>query len=907
MAQDALVKDLSISETKSLGFNSLISKQSVGAITVLNIDELQKYDSRKTVVSAIESRVPGMYGTENIRGNSVIYIVDGMERDPSILTLDQVEKIVILKDAISKVMYGSKAAKGIVLITTKRGALMTKNKITANLEYGIDIPISYPKYLNSYDYTQLYNEASVNDGLAPYYSNKQIDGYKNGDRTQYPDLDFYNSTFLRKFKNNERLSINYQGGGATTQYFLNLTGTTTNSLMKIGEGEKERTNDFRLRANVNTRITSFIKVQLDLASNYIFNHNSMANIFAHGAKTRPLSYPMFIPADQLRGTASENVLSSALIYENQILGGNQTYQENIFGNFLKKGYSNGVTRYNQFGSSLEIDMNKFVTGLVLTGGLNFDFNASQIVSQTNTYAVYEPIFTGNTLSSVIKRGMDQFTGNQNVASTLIQRRIGFYGKLEWNRIFKEHRIYANVLGNGESFNDVVGDQPNKFSNFATTLNYGFQNKYLAEFSASYTGSMYLAPSNSYGLAPAFGLAWVASKERFLSGSDFINYLKLRGTYTVINTDEEFKNYFSYQESFSSTGNGAFYYGVGAGSYSLYGVKYKNVVGSDLGFSKRKEITIGFDATILKNKVDITGNLFNYYSYNHPTNQGFEIIDFLGSIYSWKNYGKSVRRGFELGLQAHDKKGDFNYSVGANLIYSKSSILVRDEPFYSYEYTYTRDKDADAMYALVAEGLFTDQADIDTHAKQTFGIVKPGDIKYKDVNNDGKISDDDQQKIGNSQSSLYYGLNIQISYKNFDFFANITGQNGGSAYLQGYAKDYYWVGQDLKYPSYLLTDRWTPSTAASAIYPRLSTLANSNNFRTSTFWLRNSSRFDLAAIQLSYNTPKVIFGKISFLRNCKLYIRGNNLLTLSPISKILNLNIGKEPQFRYCSIGVNLGF
>jgi type II secretory pathway pseudopilin PulG len=299
---------------------------------------------------------------------------------------------------------------------------------------------------------------------------------------------------------------------------------------------------------------------------------------------------------------------------------------------------------------------------------------------------------------------------------------------------------------------------------------------------------------------------------------------------------------------------------------------------------------------MNSKLGIEGSYFYYKTYNVITKRTNYLPVYFGSYY-FQNYGSYRNQGVELGLNYTETAGDLKIRFGTNFVYSVSKTLVVDELNYPDEYRKAAEKPADAMFGFVALGLFKDQTEIDNSAPQKFGTVKPGDIKYEDLNNDGVINDLDQKMIGNSHPRVEYSFNLSVKYKSFELFALATAQAGTDTYFNN---AYYWVYGTRKY-SEVVMNRWTPATASTATYPRLTTSFNDNNFRNSTFWLYKNNWFTLQTAQLTYSLP----GTIAGIKESRIFVRGNNLLTISKIKDKTQLNIGTAPQTRFYSLGISI--
>jgi hypothetical protein len=277
-------------------------------------------------------------------------------------------------------------------------------------------------------------------------------------------------------------------------------------------------------------------------------------------------------------------------------------------------------------------------------------------------------------------------------------------------------------------------------------------------------------------------------------------------------------------------------------------------------------------------------------------------EFLGSFYPYENYGEEKYTGFEIGATWRKPiNTDLSVEIGANMVYVKSEVIKRDER-YENSYQYRAGKPVTAMFGLEALGLFKDSAEITSSIPQGFGTVKPGDIKYKDQNGDNIIDVNDEVMIGQSDPTFAGGIHMLVKYKNFSLYAHGQGRNGSERYFNN---AYYWIYTDRKY-SEVVWDRWTPATAATAKYPRLTSQSNSNDYRASTFWLYDNSYFSLERLQLSYDIPNSLASKL-MMKNLNLYLRGSNLVNFSKNADRMELNIGSEPQYRYFAIGLKALF
>jgi TonB-linked SusC/RagA family outer membrane protein len=880
-------------------FGTLKARQIAGSVTVIDPDEILEYDQVGGYMGALNGRVAGMYGSNNIRGNgNPLVVVDGIPRAADDLNIQQIEQITVLKDLASSMMYGSQANNGVILITTKRGELLKKSlRVTGS--YGVRTPISYPEYLSSADYMTLYNVALANDGLAPLYTEDAITATADGQYpVRYPDEGFFNPTYLKDWTTTQSIVGEASGGNEVARYYLNLGWNHDNSLLNLGEGLNEKEDMLNLRGNVNYKLNDNISIKFDGAFTLDIERGPRYNgddFWGLASTLRPNYSPVLIPVDMVYDSALLETVE--LIDDQYILGGTNEFRNNPYGELTKNGNSSSISRLMQINTGLDYNLEFITPGLTGTAYISFDiFNGFNEALQ-NTYAVYNPVFTADdTISTAAAIGQDVRQDNKNITNVNFYRRVGFYGGLNYSRIFNsDHAVNANAIAYRDQYSTEGTLQPVKHLHFGVRANYTFANKYIAELTGVVAGSAKLFESTRYSFSPGVALGWVLSEEDFLSSSSLFDYLKIHANWAVNHTDENIA-YYLYMANYFTQG-GLWSYDQGAYSNRARNAFLGN---PNLGWEKNMEISVGFESVMLDSRLKLEGGYFyNLASDLISTRANFYPAYFSNNIY--ENYGQEQNQGAELGINFTESVGDLKLSIGGNLVYTVPKVLVRDEPVYgeNEQYLSRVGLPTDAMFGYVALGLFENQAEIDASPVQTFGVVRPGDIRYEDLNGDNKIDNLDVKMIGNSRSRLGYGININVEYKGLSLYALGTAQSGGDVY---YNNAYYWVYGASKY-SEVVNNAWTPATASTATYPRLTTTESSNNFRNSTYWIENRDWFRLQTVQLSYALPS----NIGFIKDAQVFIRGNNLVTVSKISEKMELNIGSAPQFRTYSIGLKAAF
>lgn len=895
---------MSSSDAVDLPFGTLKKRRVLGDVTTINPSQILNYDNITNLYGVFSGRVPGLYGSSNVRGlGGALLVVDGIPRDNLPMTPQEIDKITVLKDINSQILYGDQAGNGVILVTTKHGQAYHKD-FNVTLLTGIENPIAYPKYLNAAQYMKMYNEALSNDGLSAKYDSTAIANTQNHTNpVLYPDKSYYNSTYLRNYSSYSNIITQASGGNSHGQYYLDVGWNHNNSLLKLGEGGKEQTDHINVRGNVDYQITP--KMTFTMGAMAMFNifhtYGSSNDFWQSTTQLHPNDFPNLIPAKDI---ADSTIIKSAnLIDGKYLLGGTNQFRNNIYGDLTETGYSNQLNRWMQMNTGLKVNLDFITKGLSANGYISFDTRNFFNNYQLNTYAVYQPnlISTPNGDSlAVTKYGTDNITGAQDINNVTFEKNLGFYGTLDYNRTFDDvHNLSATAVAYSRQVYLQNQLQPEKFLHYGLRANYMYKNKYIVEFDGAVVGSSALYGSNRYAFSPSVSLGWIASEEPFLKSSNVIDFLKIKAGYGILNTDQGVPGDYLYETTYQQGGN--FVYDETSGNENRI-LTYNTIGNTSLSWEQRKELNLGLESLFLKNLLEVNANFYiSTFSgiYNQLTNT---YPAFLGGIIPEQNYGVNRDTGVELGLTFNNHIGPVTYSLGANVMYDKPLAVKVDEPQYKFGYQYHQGKPYDAMFGYVAEGLFQSQKEIDNSPKQTLGPVQPGDIKYKDLNGDGIIDSRDQKMIGNSKPRETYGIHLLLQYKNLELFALGYGQYGADTYFNS---SYYWVYGDEKYSNVVL-NRWTPQTAATATYPRLSSTNNPNDFVNSTFWLHKDNWFKLQTVQLTYSFPEHTILKTP-LKSVRVYLRGSNLMTISGIRNYLILNVGRAPQTRNFEFGIITSF
>ncbi|MCF6358635.1 MAG: TonB-dependent receptor [Draconibacterium sp.] len=772
--------------------------------------------------------------------------------------------------------------------------------------------ISLPKYLGSVKYMELYNEARANDGFESYYNITLIDEYKNSNNPyRHPDVDLYSSDYLREFANTADILTEFSGGNEKTQYYVNMGWKYNQSLVQLNPDVNKGSNRFNVRGNIDFKVNDFIKSSVDVVAIISTNKSSHDNILNEGTSFKPNAYAPLLPASMVDTTFSDQLkgqLNAAGIYDGMLLGGSQIFKEDApIANIIAGGYKNSMYRSTQFNNSIDFNLDMITEGLSAKTYLSFDFYDAYNITVNNKFTVYEPTWEGDNIVGLTPYGdIDQKDLTENVATNLFVSRLGFYGLLNYQKSFKEnHSINATLLGYVNSQNQENVIQTNKNAHVGLQVSYDYKKKLFADFSGAYINSIKLPKGNRGGFSPTFGLGYILSEEDFIKDIDFINFLKLKATGGIIKSDMGIDEYYLYSETYK---NGSYFnWADGVQNREKDISKGENKM---MTFEERIDMNFGVES-YLWNSVWLEFNVFKTDFDKQLTTLDNKYPSFYNIFKPYENFNKDSYKGFELGIDYLKNFKDGLIKLGGNIMYSQSEVAKRNE-IYEYNYQYKVGNPTNAIYGLVDDGFYS-QNDFVTNVDgsltlnesvpaPSYGAVQPGDIKYLDQNNDGTIDNNDRKEIGQSGNPWSYGVNFRLKYKGISLFILGIGQFGGDANM---SDDYYWVDGNDKY-SEIVLDRWTPGTAATATFPRLSSNTNKNNFRRSTFWMYSNSFFDIKRAQLTYEFSKNVCQKLK-MKNLSVNVAGVNLLELAENKDIRQLNIGGNPQFRYFTLGLRTSF
>lgn len=901
----------------NLPFSTVDKRSTTGAVTQINIEDEMDYDQRLSISSALDGKVSGLMGAYNTwgRGNAIV-VIDGIPRSAADYDLNEVESVTVLKDPVSRAMYGAQADQGVILVTTKRGA-PNKRVLSFRVESGINMPKALPEFLGSADYMAAYNQALINDGGVAKYSNEAISNA--GSSPFYPDEDFYSDTYLKNSTNFTNVSAVASGGNLATQYFVTIGWQHNTGWFNLGENDNQ--DRLNMRGAVDFNITDNLSMKLDGIA--VLDFKSLPNISDYwglASSTVPNAYPVLWDPQLITDeTTRESILESANLVDGMLLGGNNTYTQNIYGDFVKGGERKELDRFLQFNTGLDWDLSKITPGLKVSGYLTFDLMNRLTTFQDSKYAVYNPVANEDGSVGVSVIGEDKPASNfsPEQSSATFHRRIGAYGTISYTKQTDDYDLSVVGLAYRDqiSFGNL---QDFKNHHFGAYANYAWHDKYLADIAAIIVGSQKLPKGDNYAFSPAFGLGWIISEEDFMSENGTFDFLKLRANFGILKNDNWYtaddvwngnsdeSQYFLYETAYQRGGN--FFYDSRNNSNEEMNYVTR---GSEVGWQSRSEFVLGADAAMLDKKLWIEASFFNTKQSDLITEMQYTYPTLMGGVPFYSNFNANKNSGFDLGIRYTTGGDEWNMTLGSNLIYSNPKITKIEEPIYDDAHAYLSKMDAasDAIWGLEAEGLYgegdftvIDYANQDFQLKDglpvsSYGKVQPGDIKYVDQDGNGTIDNEDLVEIGNNSSRFQYSLYLKLQLKAFEIYALGIGQTGD---YNMRSNDYYRFYGELKYPEFASQAYGPANKDVNADYPRLSSNKNNNNYRNSTYWMYENNWFKIPTLQVAYNIKSKNVNGV--LKDAKVFVRAADLVTINKNKSITEVNFNSAPQTRSFSIG-----
>ena len=888
-----------------VGFGVQKKESLVGAVQSVKPSDLQTSSSNLStsfsgkiagVIAVQKSGEPGADGANFwIRGistfgsgQSPLLILDGVEITNQMLNNippETIESFSVLKDATATALYGSRGANGVMIITTKNGRDSEKMTINLRAEFGASAPTRVPKVADGITYMETFNEARTTRGEKPYYSNEKIMGTKLGlDPYVYPNVDWYDMLF-KDCTFNQNFNFNMTGGAKKIDYFLNASVYNENGIMRKPEASKFDTNinaqKYLFQANVSADATKTTRVSLKMNTQLHYRHapiQSVSDLFAYAMTGMPCEFPATLPGEE----------SDTFVR----FGTNNAWNSGFFTNpyaQLCRGY--GDQFRGHFTSALTVNQNlDFITkGLSATGMATFYNRVYSAV-----YRSFTPFMYQLTDYNIDEAGNYSYTSNStNTGTTYLgttrgkdgYRELAFQAKIDYARTFGKHDVGATIVYMQKERNMNISDEqeyaalPYRQQGLAGRVTYGFDKRYLFEANFGYNGSENFAAGKRFGFFPSVAVGWVISNEPFWKGiKEQVNLFKLRASYGLVGNDVISKDYadrFPYLTTVDM-GQGYDVY-IGNNFERKYGPILSVYGNPNATWEESRKLDVGVEIGLF----DSLNIIFDWFKEKRsgifmqrtslPSTFG------MSGITPWANIGKVDNSGVDISVDYNKAfSKDLILSLRGTFTYAHNEIVEMDEPKYKWAYQYKAGHPINSIQCLIAEGLFRDEEEIASSPSQdiyaTTYPIRPGDVKYRDLNDDKIIDDNDMCWTGNpTVPEIIYGFGFSLKYKGFDCSAFFQGQGKVSILMYNYHPFATAATPGSGLMQWIADEHWSEDDPnPKALYPRLSPLWNNNNTKASTLYVRNGKMLRLKTAEIGYTYKKM-----------RVYVSGTNLLTFAP--------------------------
>ncbi|ANI88894.1 SusC/RagA family protein [Arachidicoccus ginsenosidimutans] len=894
-----------IDEVVVTGYTAQKKINVTGAVTSVDMDELRKSAATASIVNTLAGNVPGILAMQTsgqpgkdisnfwVRGiatfgasSSALVLVDGFERDINEVNIDDIKTFTVLKDASATAMYGAKGANGVILITTKHGTI-GKTNINAKAEAAYNTRTITPKFVDGNTYANLLNEAQITRDKPAIYSPVELEILRLGlDPDLYPNVD-WSKKILKDGAMTKNANLSFSGGGTTARYYVSGSYLDEEGMYKTDDAIKKDYNTnadyqkwtYRLNTDVNVTKTTILKLG---AAGSLIKRNSpglgdndvWGELFGYTPIRTPIYYSNgYVPAV---GTGNQ---TNPWVAATQT-GFNETWDNNI-----------------QTNVTLDQDFDFLLKGLKFEGSFGYDTYNTTTIERHKWPEQWQAERLRDADGNLIFKQWSDPSPLTQASSSDGSRREFLIAMLNYSHAIKYHNIGVDVRYNQESstFTQNIGDDlkkgvPKKNQGLAGHVYYNWKSRYYADFNFGYTGSENFAPGHQFGFFPAVSGAWNIAEEDFIKNNfKWINLFKVRYSWGRVGNDNlGDDNRFPYLYTIAE-GLGGYQWAEFGLDKNYGGLGYSQVASPYVTWEIAKKQDLGLDLSLWHDNFSMTLDAFKEERTGIYMQRNF-LPNYIGLTSAPSaNVGAVRSKGIDGNFTVKHQFNKVNVTMRGNITLSKNEVLDRDEEESVYPYQLQKGYRVNQTRGLIALGLFKDYNDIRNSPTQTYGDYQPGDIKYKDVNGDGVINDDDIVAVGSTSTpNLVYGVGASVSWKGFDVDVLFQGAGKSSFFIYGKTVYAFSEGEWGNILQGMVEHRWIsadisgdPATEnPDAPYPRLSYNGNANNYRNSTYWLRNGEYLRLKHLELGYTLPKEMLNKIH-VNSIRIYCIGTNLLTWAP--------------------------
>ena len=899
-----------------------------GAVTNVDVEELKSSPST-SVVDALAGVVPGIQAMQSsgrpgstsefwIRSistfganTSALVLVDGFERDIDEVSIEDIESFTVLKDASATAIYGSKGANGVVLINTRRGK-EGKININAKVEGFLSSFTQLPEFVDGYTYASMANEAKIARNQEPLYSDTELEIFRLGlDPDLYPNVDWMN-LMLRDAAYSYRASLNMNGGGKTTRYYVAASYQDQQGMYKTDKSLKEYNTNanyrkwtYRMNADINITRTTLLKVGV---SGSLRKQND-PGVGTNAIWTSLMGYnSIMMPV-----TFSDGKISSWTGKDDNL---------NPWVQATMTGYNESWQNSIQTNATLEQKLDFITKGLRFVGRFGYDTYNSNYIKRIKYPEVYSAERYRDSDGNLILTRLKEQTPMSQTSGSSGNRKEFFEWELHYNRGFHGHNVGAVVKYNQSSKvqtqglgTDLKNGIARRNQGVAGRANYNWNYRYFIDFNFGYTGSENYHKDHRFGFFPAVSGAWNIAEEPFMKKLKWIDMFKVRYSWGKTGNDyisDSNNNEVRFPYLYTIAETTGYEFADYNYSRSWAGMYYSALASTNVSWEVSTKQDVGIDFAFFNDK--FTGAIDYFHEVREDIYMERKYLPGITGLESnpSANVGRVKAHGFDGNFKLRHKIGKVNFTLRGNMTYSKNEIVNRDEESSIYYYKQQEGHRVNQAMGLIALGLFSSYEEIRNWPTQ-FGDVMPGDIKYKDINGDGVINDNDKVAIGaTTKPNFTYGFGLATQWKGLDVNVHFQGVGKSTYFING-STVYMFSGGDgwgnvLK--KMAESNRWIlgVNEDPNAEYPRLTYGSNDNNNRASTYWLRNGAYLRLKTLDIGYSLPKVLVNKMH-MNKVRIFFIGTNLLTFSSF-KLWDPEMGSStgktyPLSKTLSLGVSV--
>lgn len=900
-----------------------------GSVAAVSTKDLLQ-SPQANISNALAGRMPGLLSVQRsgepgndastlrIRGvgtfagdQNPLIMVDGIESaNYNNIDPNEIESITILKDASATAVYGVRGANGVLLIQTKRGE-EGKPKVSFSTSMAFTTFPFLRENMNAYEWASGYNQALAYDSYIsgsydPRFEPEELDYYRTGENPiLYPDIDWYDY-MLRDYSMQTQSNINVRGGSKRVKYFFSLGYFTQNGMLDTNVVQQDydyqiKYRRYNFRSNFDINITKNLTASIDISTQIDNKRGPNWNTDL-----------LFEMLSSVPSNSSPGVVDGMIVGISEITGSSWSplaaYNKgwhSDYGNTL-----NGSVRLNY-------KMDYLLKGLKLRGALSYKSYNMEVKSFQKEKVTYEARLVDDNVI-YIPSGDPQPA--RTGSSTDKNRRIYLEAGVEWGNKFGEHAVSALVLYNQSKYYSpsLAFLIPNGYQGLVGRVTYDYGGRYLAEFNIGYNGTENFAEGRRFGWFPSFSIGWVPTDEKFFPKNDVLTFLKFRGSYGVVGNDKVGGDRFLYRPTaYTYTGN-VYNFGEVGSNYQGYRGSNEGKIGNPLlTWEKAKKLNVGMDAHFWKDKISLTVEWFLENRDNILTNRG-TVPDIIGANMPAYNLGKMRNSGWEGELSYNDRWGEFRFFAKGNFTYARNIILEQDEVNWPYAYQFRTGNSYGQFFGYVADGLFNTWEEVNDVNRPVYqwnnNKLQPGDIRYKDVNGDGRIDDKDIVPIGYSNfPEIMFGLTIGGSWRGLDFSVLFQGATHVSTLpsrrtMRGF---YTATGANKDLLKSWSQERY--EQGLEIVYPRYSVTNDTHNYVTSTYWLEDATYVRLKSAEIGYTLSASWLSRAG-ISSVRIYANGNNLLTFcnlfpgeDPEYPTMSANSEPYPLTRVFNLGLNVNF